>query len=41
MSKSRNGGSSLEGEDSEVELMGSLWFVVPNGGSWVGVGGKW
>ena len=41
MSKSRNGGSSLEGEDSEVELMGSSVLHSPQqgftGGGWWGM----
>ena len=41
MSGSRNGGSSLEDEDSEVESIDFWFFVVPNGGSLVGVSEKW
>ena len=40
-SGSRNGGSSLEGEDSEVELMGSSVLHSPQqgfkGGGWWGM----
>ena len=38
MSRSRNGGSSLEGEDSEMELMGSS--VLCNS-QWGFMGGGW